>query len=494
MKKIIKNFNNSIQRTIFKVQNKTNNNFNISNFNKYLISFIGLLFIYLFYLLLPLLYDKTWLQTNIENKLRDEFRVNLSTSANITYRILPAPHFLIKDSKILVEDKNKKKSIAEIKDFQVFLYQGNFFDKKKLNIKKVVINKANFSLLRNEIELLNKFKNKKFSEKKIEINNSNIFFKDNSEEIILIIKINKTALFFDKEKSHNFINLKGNVFNIPFVFDFNNQNDPIKYEKINFYSKKLKLNISNESTTKNELISGENNISFLTSTINTKYNVKEKLINFKSDNSRLNNSQVNYTGELSINPFDLNFNIYLDNHKISKLLDINSILLEFIQSGILFNNNISVKNSIFINSNERNEIFQNAKINFNIVNGKLNFDNSTFVNNKIGFLELNNSNLFLENNNLILNTNIFIQIKNSNALFSFLNTNKKLRKEIKNIFINLSYDFLKNEIKFNNAKINNNVVSEQFLNAFEDFSDNSTNNIVKSRRLINKLLSIYYEG
>ncbi|MDB4082072.1 hypothetical protein N9500_04020, partial [Candidatus Pelagibacter sp.] len=132
MKKIIKNFNNSIQRTIFKVQNKTNNNFNISNFNKYLISFIGLLFIYLFYLLLPLLYDKTWLQTNIENKLRDEFRVNLSTSANITYRILPAPHFLIKDSKILVEDKNKKKSIAEIKDFQVFLYQGNFFDKKKL--------------------------------------------------------------------------------------------------------------------------------------------------------------------------------------------------------------------------------------------------------------------------------------------------------------------------------------------------------------------------
>ena len=494
MKKIIKNYNNLIQRTIFKVQNKTNNNFNISNFNKYLISFIGLLFVYLFYLLLPLLYDKTWLQTNIENKLRDEFRVNLSTSANISYRILPAPHFLIKDSKILVEEENKKKSIAEIKDFQVFLYQGNFFDKKKLNIKKVVINKANFSLLRNEIELLNKFKNKKFSEKKIEINNSNIFFKDNSEEIILIIKINKTALFFDKEKSHNFINLKGNVFNIPFVFDFNNQNDPIKYEKINFYSKKLKLNISNESTTKNELISGENNISFLTSTVSTKYNVKEKLINFKSDNSRLNNSQVNYTGELSINPFDLNFNIYLDNHKISKLLDINSVLVEFIQSGILFNNNISVKNSIFINSNEQNEIFQNAKINFNIINGKLNFNNSTFVNNKIGFLELDNSNLFLENNNLILNTNIFFKVKNSDALFSFLNTNKRLRKEIKDIFIDLSFDFLRNEIKFNNVKINNNVVSEQFLNVFNDFGDNTSNNIVKSRRLINKLLSIYYEG
>ena len=109
MKKIIKNFNNLIKRTIFKVQNKTNSNFNISSFNKYLISFIALLFVYLFYLLTPLLYDKTWLQANIESKLHDEFKMNLSTSANIVYRILPAPHFLIRDSKILVNDGEKKK-------------------------------------------------------------------------------------------------------------------------------------------------------------------------------------------------------------------------------------------------------------------------------------------------------------------------------------------------------------------------------------------------
>ena len=53
MKQIIKNFNNLIKKTIFKVQNKTNNNFKISNFNKYLITFIALLFFYLFYLLIP---------------------------------------------------------------------------------------------------------------------------------------------------------------------------------------------------------------------------------------------------------------------------------------------------------------------------------------------------------------------------------------------------------------------------------------------------------
>ena len=109
MKKIIKNFNNLVKRTIFKVQNKTNSNFNISSFNKYLITFIASLFICIFYLLLPVLYDKTWVQTNIESKLLNEFKVNLSTSADISYRILPAPHFLIRDSKILMGDGEKKK-------------------------------------------------------------------------------------------------------------------------------------------------------------------------------------------------------------------------------------------------------------------------------------------------------------------------------------------------------------------------------------------------
>ena len=123
MKKIIKYFNNSIQRTIFKVQNKTNNNFNISVLNKYLIAFIIGLFIYLFYLLLPLMYNKTWVQKNIESKLLNEFRINISTSADISYRILPSPHFLIKDSKILVGKAEKKKFIADIKYLKIFLSQ-----------------------------------------------------------------------------------------------------------------------------------------------------------------------------------------------------------------------------------------------------------------------------------------------------------------------------------------------------------------------------------
>jgi hypothetical protein len=491
MKQIIKNFNNLVKRTIFNVQNKTNNKFIISNFNKYLITFITSLFLYLFYLLLPLLYDETWVQTNIENKLLNEFKINVSTSADISYRILPAPHFLIKDSKILVDESKKKRSIAEIKYFKVFLSQRNFFDKEKVHIKEIVINNANFSLLRNDFKLLNKLTNKNFLNKKVKINNSNIFFKDNLEEIISIIKVDKTTIFFDDKKLLNFLNLKGEVFNVPFTFDLNYNNDSIKYKKINFSSNSLKLNISNKSTTEKKLTSGENNISFLRSSINTKYNIKEKLITFNSANSKLNDSKISYDGELSINPFDLDIDIKLTNHKISKLFNANSILVEFFKSKLFFNNNISINTSVYINSDFKNEIFNNGKINFNIINGKINFDKTRLVNNKIGSLKLINSNLFIKNNKLFLNTDILFDIKNHDNLFSFFNINKESRKEIKNMLMNLDYDFLTNQVMFNSIKMDSLKFSDESLEIINIFNDFNYKNFHKSRLLVSKLFSLY---
>ena len=491
MKHKIKIFNNLVKRTIFKVQNKTNNNFNISNLNKILITFIASLFLYLFYLLIPLLYDKTWVQANIESKLFNEFRVNLSTSADISYRILPSPHFLIKDSKILVDDVKIKKSIAEIQNLKIFLNQKNFFNKEKIDFEEIIINGANFSLLRNDLKLLNKFKNKKFSNKKIKINSSNIFFRDNSEDIISIIKINKSALFFDNKKLLNSVNLKGEIFNTPFTIDYNNRPDSTQYEKINFRSKLLNLNIFNTSTIEKKIISGKNNILFSKSSINTKYNKKEKLITFESDKSKLNGSQVTYNGELSINPFDLDLKIYLDNYKVSKLFNVNSILTEFVKSKLLFNENISLKTSIIINSKTKNEIFNSAQIVFQIINGKINFDKTNFINDEIGTLQISNSNLFYKNNELIFNSDIFVDIKNSANLFSFLNTNKSSRKDFKTIFINLDYNFLSNKIKFNNLKIDNKDLDNQILTIFNSLNNNNLNNLNKRRRLLNEFLKIY---
>ena len=99
--------------------------------------------------------------------------------------------------------------------------------------------------------------------------------------------------------------------------------------------------------------------------------------------------------------------------------------------------------------------------------------------------------IYLENDKLILTANLSIDIKNTDRLYSFLNTNKRLRKNIKNIKLNIIYDFLSNEIIFKNIKIDDNEVSDQFLNIVEGFNDNNFNNLTKSRKLLNELINLY---
>jgi hypothetical protein len=153
-----------------------------------------------------------------------------------------------------------------------------------------------------------------------------------------------------------------------------------------------------------------------------------------------------------------------------------------------------VHTSLNIKSTKKDEIFNEAKLELRVLNGKINFDNSIFINNKIGLIKVSNSDLFLENNKLFLTSNLSIAIKDTDELFSFLNTNKKLRKNIKNIKnikLNMIYDFLSNEIAFKNIKIDDNEVNDQFYNIAKDFNDNNSNNLTKSRRLLNKLIGIY---
>ena len=492
MKNIVKFFNNFVKNTIFKVQNKTNTKFKISTFNKFLITFIGILFFYIFYLLLPLLYDKGWVKDNIETKLLSEFKIDLSSFKDISYRILPAPHYLIKDSKILLNSLKNPESIADVKNFKIFISQKNLFNKEKMTIKNITINEANFFLLRSSFKILNNSNNNKFSNKKIEIKKSNIFFKDNLEEIIAIVKINRAILFFEDKELLNLFNLKGNVFTIPFTLEVKNTNDLIKKKEINFNAKSLNLNIFNESVVEqNNQVIGKNIISFLNSTISTQYEVDDKFITFISNSSRINGSKIKYNGELSINPFDLNLNIILNDYKISQLFKHNSIFTELLKSELFFNENITLNTSLIVKSNTKNQIFHKAEIYFTIKNGKINLDNTKFINNDIGLLKLDNSNVFYENNKLVLNTDLLLDIKDSNRLFSFLNTSKKSRKEIRNISINLNYDFLSNEIQFNNIKINNSDMEGQFLNIIDGFKNNNSNNLIKSRRLFNELLDVY---
>ena len=461
-------------------------NFEYCPFNKYVIATISILFIYIFYLLIPLLYDKNWLQNKITEKLKDEFNISLIDTSDISYRILPKPHFSIKNSSI---------SLAKLGIINIYINQNNLFNKRNLNIDKVTIYGANFFLLKGDLKgLLVNAKNK-YSNKKIKINNSKIFFKDNLSEITSIIKVSNAALFFDEKKLLNLFDLKGEVFNIPFSLDYQQTLNSKNENSIEIKAKDLRLKIINKNFKLDKnLTTGTNSISLLNSRINTNYNILDQIIMLKSSNSRIHNSTVNYNGRLAINPFDLDLKIDLDNYKVSNLFISNSIINEFIKSGLLFNENISVNSLININSKIRDEFFHKAKIKLNILNGKINFDNSIFISDYVGLLKISNSDLFLNNDRLTLAANLSIDIKFIDKLFSLLNTNKKSRKNIKNIKnikLSIIYDFVSDQIEFNNIKINDSEVSDQFQIIAEGLTDNNSNNLNKTRRLLNELIDLY---
>ena len=130
---------------------------------------------------------------------------------------------------------------------------------------------------------------------------------------------------------------------------------------------------------------------------------------------------------------------------------------------------------------------------FKIVNGEINFDQTKLINDKIGFLEMSNSNLYLKNNDLILNSNIIFNINNAEKLFSFFQTPKKYRKPIKNIFVNFDYDLLRKELIINKIKIDEDEVenNNQVLDVVRDINNIEGYNLNKIKRVINKLFSVY---
>ena len=499
MKKIVKYINLFVNETIFVLRNKTNYFFKkkiaetrVNIFNKVLVGFILLLFLYLFYLLIPTLYNKSWVQKTIENKLIEEFKIDFSLSSDITYGILPSPHFLIKDSKIFIDNNKEKSELSEIKRLKVFIEQNNFLDKKKININYVVISDTNFLLNKKNLILLNKFSHNKFSNKRIEINNGNVFIKNNKNEITSITKIKTASLFYDNLKMQNSFSTDGEIFNIPFNFHFNRDHPSSDTRKINFKAKKLKLNILDKLKIQPDgTISGLSTISFFNKNIVTKYSVNKNLASFELDSPKIKNSNINFKGMLSFRPFEFKLDVDLKKYDLFKLLNFNSFIIELFNSKILFNENLSTDISINIIANNNNRIFSSSIINFNIANAKINFDKTKFTNNKIGILEIENSNLFFKDGNLILNSNALIDIKNSNNLFVFLQTPKKFRKPLKSILINFDYDFSAKQLIIKKLKIDKNENNNEMIDVIKEVNNIEKYNLNKTKRMFNKLLSSY---
>ena len=105
---------------------------------------------------------------------------------------------------------------------------------KKIRIKRILIEKANFIIKNNNLNYYKNFLDTKLSEKKIKIIKSNFFYKDNNDETISILYFSEINLQHLKGKLENKVIANGEVYKLPFT---------LKLIKKNLIQIKLKYQI-----------------------------------------------------------------------------------------------------------------------------------------------------------------------------------------------------------------------------------------------------------
>ena len=432
----------------------------ISVFNRYLILLIVFLFLYLFYLSIPGLYNYERLQRDLTTKLSKEFNLNASLSGNITYKILPTPNFEILNV-ILNTDSDE---FAQIKKMKVYISALKLQNQKNLEIKKIVFLETNFNINKNSFKYINNYFKKKSFGKKIEIKKSKVFFRESKEkkDAIVLYSIKKSKIFYDKKNNHNKMNINGSIFNTKFDLNFLRNIENQGTTKFELSLKQISTSIKNELirlvSNKNHY-KGKTSISILDYKIKTNYNIKDKLILISSDKSTKNKKFINLSGKINTSPFYYDIKIDLEKINIIRLVEFFFQIKNLLQKNILLHKNFNGKFSININSLSNIKLFDQANINLKFANGKLIFDDTVLISKKIGKLNFIDSKLIELNEKQLFKAKILFEINNSKEFYQTFQISKNNRIKLNDIYLEIEHN-----LNSNNFNINQFLINSKFIN------------------------------
>ena len=429
-------------------------NFNIKlNLKVGIFAITSLFFLYLLYLSLPSLYDTGRVQKDLYNKLLEEYGLNLSLSSNIAYRILPQPHFHIKDSKIFGNKNKIMREIGQIKDIRVFISQKNLFERDNIGIKKIVLSSGNFYFNRQNLDFISNLFNNEFSKKKFFVKKSKLFFNDKNDSVIFIYSIENLNFFKNEQNNNQSFRTNGNIFKIPINFYWEKNLDT-KDTISNFNAKSLDIDFFNKSIFFNGSYENENILNILSNSLKTNYKISKNQIKLRSNKSLVKNTPISYFGNIELNPFS--FKIFVNANEIDfKYLLSNLFFIdELVSSKILLNDNINGLIKIKSKKLHKSKIFKDADININFEEGDLNFDNSFLENNKFGKITLNNSQFEYTNTASNLTGEIKLDIFDHNQLYKIFPIPKKKRFKRKFDRVNFNFTLDLDNSKYSIDRIN----------------------------------------
>ena len=472
--------------------------FNTSVFSRYLISLIVLLFSYLFYLSIPVFYNYGDLQKDITKKLLKEFNLNAALSANITYKILPSPNFEISNVILSTGSDKKFNEFAQIKKLKIYVSIRKLHSQKKLEIKKIIFSDANLNINKNSFYYINDLFRKKNSSKKIIIKKSKIFFRKNvdKKDAIAISSIQNSKIFYDEKKNSNKIIIDGSIFNTQYNLNFLRSiaNQNLTNFQINF--KQLSAKINNEflkSSEKSINSEGIVSINFSGSENTINYEINNEFILFSSDETSINEQRIFLNGKVNISPFYYNIYVDLDTINVIKFIKNFYKIQNLLQNKVLLNKNFNGKIIFDIHYLEGIKLFDRAKINLEILNGKLMLNNSTMTSEKIVKLIFLDSVIQEKDDKKIFKSKFLFDIIDQKKFYQKLQVPKSNRRQLNNIYLEIEKDLEVDDFKINkfiiNKKLKNNLKdkTKDLTNLFNTNEINNVKNWIELKKLLNQI-------
>ena len=231
--------NNLLKKYLNKL--KLNNLLDIVKSNKFFVSVIALIILFLSYLSLPNIYSGVEIQKEFKSQLNDKLNLRFNLSKNPKYDFFPRPHFTYIDSTIL----ENQSEISKIKKLKIYVSLNNLFSLKRFKVKDIILENANFNLNNQNYDFFIKLLDQNFKEGNFSIKDSNIFFRNKDNEVLFINKFINLKYFYDNKKLQNFAISKNEIFNLPYSIKLHNDKIQKKiFSKLNL--KFLKLQIENE--------------------------------------------------------------------------------------------------------------------------------------------------------------------------------------------------------------------------------------------------------
>ena len=434
------------------------------------------------YLLIPSFYNKGIIQSQIKNQIFKNYNIEIIFNEGLKYSFLPKPHFYSEDLDIL---RNKNK-IGNVNNLKIFIGINKFFSINKVNIKDLVFQETDFNIYLEDFLFFKNLLNIEPNENKIFFNKSNIFFKNRDDEILFINKIKNSKFYFDYKNLVNVLNIKNEVFNIPFKLKI--KNDKFNKETLAvFDSNKIRLNIENDYKYGNEVKNGQLDILFISKNVSFQYSIKKNILNFSSDNGK-----NNFKGKVEFKPFYLRANFNYEGISSKNIFDDNSIIIDLINSEILNNKNLTANLSLNVKNITNINELNNLNLKILIEEGNINFSESKILWKDNLKITLSESFLNVNDDGANLVGTVEFDFEDINNFYSSFQIKKIYRKDINQIKLDFTYNLNSKNIRFDNPKINNiqNKNLDKFLNKFNSMQDRAFNKIT-FKNFINNFFSAY---